>query len=102
MLHLDEAKAGFSRRAMLKALTAEGVKATPGHYLQQHKLRIYSEAKWWHHAPVVPKGDLPGCQQCNKTSFDLPLFYEDAPELMDQYVKAFEKVWARKSELATL
>ena len=102
MLHLDETKAGFSRRALLKALTAEGVKATPGHYLQQHKLRIYSEAKWWHHAPVVPKGDLPGCQECNKTSFALPLFYEDAPELREQYVKAFEKVWARKSDLATL
>ena len=102
MLHLDEAKAGFSRKAMLKALTAEGVKAAPGHYLQQHKLRIYAEAKWWHHAPVIPAGDLPGVQQCNKTSFTLPLFYEDAPELMEQYVQAFEKVWARKSELATL
>ena len=28
------------------------------------------------------------------------LFYEDAPELMEQYVQAFEKVWARKKELA--
>jgi len=102
MLHLDEAKAGFSRTAMLKALTAEGVKATAGHYIQQHKLRIYSEAKWWHHAPVVPKGDLPGCEQLNKTSFALPLFYQDAPELMEQYVKAFEKVWASKADLAAL
>ena len=101
-LHLDEAKAGFSRRAMLKALTAEGLKATAGHYLQQHKLRIYSEAKWWHHAPVVPPGDLPGCAQLNKTSFGLPLFYQDAPELMEQYVKAFEKVWASKADLAAL
>lgn len=100
MLHLDEAKAGFSRSAMLKALKAEGVRATPGHYLQQHKLRIYSEAKWWHHPPVVPHGDLPGCQQCNKTAFNLPLFYEDEPELMDQYVRAFEKVWVHKNELA--
>jgi perosamine synthetase len=102
MLHLNEAKAGFSRKAMLKALTAEGVRANAGHYIQQHKQRIYSEAKWWHHAPVVPKGDLPGCQQCNKTSFALPLFYEDAPEVMDQYVKAFEKVWSRKNDLAAL
>ena len=91
-----------ARKGMLKALVAEGVKATPGHYIQQHKFRIYSEAKWWHHAPVVPKGDLPGCEQCNKTSFALPLFYEDAPELMEQYVKAFEKVWAGKGELARL
>jgi perosamine synthetase len=100
MLHLDAAKAGFSRSAMLKALQAEGVRATPGHYLQQHTLRIYSEAKWWHHPPVVPQGDLPGCHQCNQTSFNIPLFYEDEPELMEQYVRAFEKVWAHKGELA--
>jgi perosamine synthetase len=100
MLHLDEAKAGFSRRAMLKALSAEGVRVSPGHFLQQHTLRIYSEAKWWHHPPAVPQGGLPGCDQCNKTSFTLPLFYADAPELMNQYVQAFEKVWARRKELA--
>lgn len=100
MLHLDEAKAGFTRAAMIKALTAEGVKVTPGHYLQQHKLRIYSEAKWWHHAPAVPQGDLPGCKQLNKVSFAIPLFYENAPELMEQYVKAFEKVWANPGKLA--
>ena len=101
-LHLEQAKAGFSRNAMLKALTAEGVKATPGDYTQQHKFKIYSEAKWWHHAPSIPKGDLPGCAQCNQTSFCLPLFYEDAPELMDQHVKAFEKVWAHRNDIAKL
>jgi len=102
MLHLDEAKAGFSRGAMLKALNAEGVKAKPGQYIQQHKQRIYAEVKWWHHAPVVPKGDLPGCAQLNRTAFHLPLFHEDAPEVMDQYVLAFERIWARRKELATL
>jgi hypothetical protein len=25
----------------------------------------------------------------------------DAPELVDQYIKAFEKVWAHRKELAT-
>ena len=51
---------------------------------------------------MVPQADLPGCEQLNKTSFALPLFYQDAPELMNQYVKAFEKVWAGKAELAAL
>jgi len=92
LLHLDEAKAGFSRQAMLKALNAEGVRAKAGQYMQQHKQRIYSEAKWWHHAPVIPTGDLPGCAQLNRTSFHLPLFHEDAPEVIDQYATAFEKV----------
>jgi hypothetical protein len=30
----------------------------------------------------------------------MPLFYEDVPDLVEQYVKAFEKVWAHKAELS--
>jgi perosamine synthetase len=103
MLLLDEQKAGFKRNQAMKALQAEGVKfggfATG--YPEQHKFKLYAEAKWWHHPINVPT-TLPGCQQVNRTALHLPLFYEDAPELDDQYVRAFEKVWARKSEIAKL
>lgn len=101
MLLLDEKKAGFTRNQAMKALQAEGVKfggfATG--YPEQHKFKLYSEAKWWHHPINVP-ATLPGCEKVNSTALHLPLFYEDAPELDDQYVKAFEKVWARKTEIA--
>jgi hypothetical protein len=32
----------------------------------------------------------------------MPLFYEDSPELIAEYGKAFEKVWAKRSQLAKL
>jgi perosamine synthetase len=100
MLLLDPAKAGFSRDALLKALRAEGVRASMWDYPEQHKLKIYSEARWWHHAPVIP-ASMPGNVQVNSNHIFLPLMHGDAPELIDQYVKAFEKVWAHKAEMAT-
>jgi dTDP-4-amino-4,6-dideoxygalactose transaminase len=101
MLLLDERKAGLTRNQVMKALQAEGVRfggfATG--YPEQHKFHLYSEAKWWHHPIQIP-ASLPGTEQVNRTALHLPLFYEDQPELDDQYVKAFEKVWAHKADLA--
>lgn len=99
MLLLDEKKAGFSRDVLLKALRAEGVRATMWDYPEQHRLKIYSEAKWWHHAPVIP-ASMPGNERVNKTHIFLPIPYAEAPELMDQWVKAFEKIWAHRAELS--
>jgi perosamine synthetase len=49
MLLVDFKKAGFSRDALVKALKAEGVDVNFWDYPEQHKLKIYAEAKWWHH-----------------------------------------------------
>ena len=99
MLLLDSAKAGFSRDALVKALIAEGVEPYVWIYPEQHKLKIYSEAKWFHHKPEIPSA-LPGSDHINASHVFLPFFYEETPELMDQYVKAFEKIWAHRAELA--
>jgi dTDP-4-amino-4,6-dideoxygalactose transaminase len=101
LLLLDSAQAGFSRNALLKTLQAEGVGASIWDYPLQHKLKIYSEAKWWHHAPKIPPS-LPGSEFINQNHIFLPLFYGEASELIDQYVKAFEKVWAHQAEVAKL
>jgi perosamine synthetase len=101
MLFLDSRKTGFSRDQLIKALQAEGVKASFWDYPEQHKLKIYAEAKWWHHPPTIP-ASMPGNHQVNSTHIFLPVIYGDAPELIDQYVRAFEKVWAHKSEVAKL
>jgi dTDP-4-amino-4,6-dideoxygalactose transaminase len=101
MLFLDEKKAGFKRAALLKALQAEGVKASVWDYPEQHKLKIYAEAKWWHHAPVIPSA-MPGNAQVNGTHIFLPVLWGEAPELLEQWGRAFEKVWAHKSELAKI
>ncbi|MFB3826497.1 MAG: DegT/DnrJ/EryC1/StrS family aminotransferase [Bryobacteraceae bacterium] len=99
MVFIDEAKAGCPKETLVKALRAEGVAAGPGAYDEQHKYALYSEAKWWHHPPVIPN-DLAGTTQVNRQSVRLPVFRVDAPELIEQYVKAFEKVWAKRSQLA--
>lgn len=99
MLFIDEVKAGCPKEKLVKALQAEGVRVLPGKYDEQHRYRLYSEAKWWHHPVQIPE-ELPGTTQVNKTSIKLPVFYEEAEELIEQYVKAFEKVWGKRSELA--
>jgi perosamine synthetase len=99
LLLLDEAKAGMSREAVVKALRAEGVGASAFNWNLLHKYPLFQEAKWWHHAPEQP-GDLPGSDLANRTCFSMPIFTNEAPELIDQHVKAFEKVWANRKELA--
>jgi dTDP-4-amino-4,6-dideoxygalactose transaminase len=100
MLFIDEAKAGMSCETCVKALQAEGVQARANIYTLQHKLPLYAEAKWWHHLPSIP--ELPGSEQANRTAIALLLFTSEAPELIDQYVKAFEKVWARRKDLGSI
>ncbi len=98
MLFIDEKKAGMSRETAVKALQAEGVSTSNLSYTLQHKLPLYTEAKWWHHLPVIP--DLPGSEKANQWALPLPYFTSEQPELCDQYVKAFEKVWAHRDELS--
>jgi dTDP-4-amino-4,6-dideoxygalactose transaminase len=99
MLLLDAAKAGVSRDAVVKALKAEGVSVSTWVYPEQHKLTIYSEPQWWHHPPVIPKS-MPGNDYVNHQHIFLPLLYGEADDVIDQYVKAFQKVWAHRSQLA--
>lgn len=99
MLLLDEKKAGMSRDAIVAALKAEGVRATVWDYPEQHKLQIYAEPKWWHHAPTIPEA-MPGNEHVNKTHIFLPLLHGEADEVIDQYVRAFEKVWANRAAVA--
>jgi len=97
VLFLDEVKAGASRAAIVKALQAEGVRATAYSYRLQHTCALYHAPQWWQHTPVIP--DLPGSEEANRTSIALPYFTADVPELVEQYAQAFEKVWAHRGEL---
>jgi len=99
LLFIDFAKLGFSRTALVNALKAEGVVARFWDYPEQHKLKIYAEAKWWHHAPQIP-ASMPGNAYVNANHIFLPVFYGEAPDLIAGYAKAFQKVWAHRSELA--
>lgn len=98
ILFLDPAKAGMSRDAAIKALKAEGVAAGPLNYSTSHRDTAFNEPEWWHHAPVIPDR-LPGLEEALKTGISLPRFTKPVPELIDQYVASFEKVWAHRAEL---
>ncbi len=98
MLLVDFKSLGLSRETVVAALAAEGADIGFWDYPLQHKLKIYSEAKWWHHAPTIPTS-MPGSDYVNANHLMLPLFYDDAAEVNEQYVKAFEKVWARRGTL---
>ncbi len=98
LLFIDESKTGCSKDAIMKALRAEGVPISNGSYDEQHKYKLYSEAKWWHHPVEIP-AELPGTTQVNRTAARMPLFYGEAGDVIEQYVKAFEKVWANRAKL---
>lgn len=98
MLFIDEKEAGVSRQAVVDALRAEGVRADALAYRLQHEQPLYKDAEWWHHAPVIP--ELPGSAAANATSVALPYFTTDAPEMVEGYIRAFEKVWAHRKDLA--
>ena len=95
---LNETEAGMSRDACVKALRAEGVHAGAAGAQFLGKDPIFHEAKWWHHMPVVAD-KYPGVAEVNKRGISLPLFTKEMPELNEQYIKAFEKVWAHRKEL---
>ncbi len=98
MLFIDEKEAGVSRSAVVNALKAEGVRADALSYRLQHKQPLYTKSEFWHHLPEIP--ELPGSDAANATSIALPYFTREAPEMVEQYIKAFEKVWAHRSELS--
>ena len=85
---------------LVKALQAEGVRVRAHSYPLQHKLALYHEKQWWHHLPN--SSELPGSEQANRTAVALPYFTSAVPELVDQYVKAFEKIWAHRDQLPLL
>lgn len=97
-LFLDPAKAGMSREAAIKALKAEGVAIGKLNYCVSHRDPVFNEPEWWHHPPVIPD-HLPGLEETLRTGISLPRFTKPVPELIDQYVRAFEKVWAHRAEI---
>ena len=65
----------------------------------QCKFAAYHEPQWWHHRPVIADR-FPGAEEVNRRGISLPYFTKDVPELLDQYIQAFEKVWAHRQQLA--
>ncbi|MCA1901360.1 MAG: DegT/DnrJ/EryC1/StrS family aminotransferase [Candidatus Hydrogenedens sp.] len=100
LMFIDEKKSGASRSAIVKALKAEGVDVVEYQWTLLHTYPIFSESKWWEFMPVLPKeGTTKGCEEANRTAISLPYFTTEQPELVEQYIHAFQKVWAHINEL---
>lgn len=100
LMFIDEKKAGASRSAIVKALKAEGVDVVEFEWTLLHTYPIFSENKWWDYMPVLPKEGTPkGCEEANRTAISLPYFTTEQPELVEQYIHAFQKVWAHIDSL---
>lgn len=98
-LYFNEIEAGISKDAFIKALTAEGVSVRTSGVQFLAKNAIFHEAEWWHHMPVIADS-FPGVEDREKRGLQLPYFTREMPELTEQYIKAFQKVWAHRKELA--
>jgi dTDP-4-amino-4,6-dideoxygalactose transaminase len=95
----NETEAGMSREACIKALKAEGVSVGAAGAQFQCDAPAYHEPQWWHHLPIIAD-HFPGAEEVNRRGISLPYFTKDVPELVEQYIAAFEKVWAHRKELA--
>ncbi len=96
----NETEAGMSREACIKALKAEGVSIRAAGAQFQCDAPAYHEPQWWHHLPIIADR-FPGAEEADRRGISLPYFTKDVPELVDQYIAAFEKVWAHRKELAS-
>ena len=100
LMFVDEEEAGMSRAEAVKALQAEGVDAREYNWTLLHTYPFMNETRWWSHMPVIPEeGTVPGCDQANKQCISLPYWTSDQPELVEQYARAFEKVWAHRDKV---
>ena len=97
-LYFNEKEAGMSREMCVKALIAEGVKADEKGAQFLAKNAIFHEPEWWHHLPIIAD-KFPGVEDRVKRGLVIPNFTKEMPELNEQYIKAFEKVWAHRKEL---
>jgi perosamine synthetase len=97
-LLFNEKEAGFSRDNFIKALNAEGVSARASGAQFLAKNPLYHEPEWWHHLPIIAD-TYPGVEAREKRGFQVPYFTKEMPELTDQYIKAFQKVWSHRKEL---
>jgi len=99
LMFIDEKKANAPIGALIKALKAEGVGVAKYNWTLLHTYPLFSESQYWRHMPVLPD-KVPGCDVANKQVISMPVFTSEHPELVEQYAKAFEKVWAHRDGLA--
>ena len=100
-LYLNEKEAGMSRDACVEALRAEGVRigSSGAQYIGDDP--VFHESQWWHHMPTVAE-NYPGVNDVEKRGISMTIFTKEVPDLVEQYIAAFEKVWENRKKLTKI
>ncbi len=102
MMRLDEARAGVTRRQVVRALAAEGVDCYGGYCRPLYRQPLY-QAEWQgKNGRRYTPGLCPVAERLyeHEAFFHGYLYEALHPEWIEQICHAFEKVWAHREELA--
>ncbi len=109
LVRYDEAKGGIPIRILVKALQAEGALVAAPRYPLLHQQPVFTEGTWAKlarldvvpglHLPKYEASALPRTTSANGTLLKLPAFPSADARLLDQYARAFEKVFAARDQL---
>lgn len=88
-----DGQTGVPKTRIIEALLAEGARVTDERYPLQHRQEVYQRADFW---PALPATSisLPVSESLHDSILQLPTFATCDEAIVDQYIAAFEKVWA--------
>lgn len=95
------------RDVLIEALRAEGCQVSVPRYPLLHQQPLFTEGAWRSIARLGPEvtppeydpNALPGTQSANEALIKLPSFPNADREILDQYIRAFEKVIAGAGDI---
>jgi dTDP-4-amino-4,6-dideoxygalactose transaminase len=89
----DENETGVPKSKVIEALEAEGARVTDERYPLQHRQEVYARAEFWL-VPPPASAPLPVSEKLQEAILQLPNFAACEERIVDEYIAAFEKVWA--------
>jgi dTDP-4-amino-4,6-dideoxygalactose transaminase len=110
LIRYDALRFGLPIESLIAALQAEGCQVSAPRYPLVHQQPIFTEGHWksiarldglpgWTPSAYDP-GALPRTQSYNGSLLKLPSFPNADRDLLDQYVRAFEKVLSHADQIA--
>ncbi|MBI3523488.1 MAG: DegT/DnrJ/EryC1/StrS family aminotransferase [Betaproteobacteria bacterium] len=108
LVRLDIETSGLSISQLIRALRAEGCQVGLPRYPLLHQQPFFAEGAFREVMRPAPGADLPDytsvslpvTEKANAAMMKLPSFPEAGKELLDQYLHAFEKIFAHAGEIA--
>lgn len=93
----NEKATGVPKDRILKALVAEGAQVVNERYPLQHRQEVYRRPEFWTRLPALPAA-LPVSETLHESIIQIPIFGTCEERIVDQYIRAFQKVWRHLDE----